>query len=292
MRAVAVVLWALGFVVLATAGGSHAAQPLGQFAAVQGEVQWTRASGRIVAQVGEAVSVGDRIRTATAQRAKILALDAAVLDMAPNTEVALDELNGGADGQRLGFAFRLFQGRVILRATPAFARGASHCLAETGTASVSVPSGEVVIHYNPEAEFTEVVVLSGEAEVTAKVEAMAGGRVRLGPGFSVRVPKGRLPQTPAQWGLERSRQYAEGIELFGTGRRDGLNVLHPLTLGRVLDSSDILGRPSAQGWMLQAPTLTLPEQMSVDVYTNTQPIEVFRAFTPGYPITGDVRIDF
>ncbi|GBD25232.1 hypothetical protein HRbin30_00547 [bacterium HR30] len=291
MRAVVVATWAIGLVVVATAGRAGS-EPLAQFAAVQGEVRWTRASGHATAQVGETVSVGDRIRTAAAQRAKVLALDAAVLDIGPNTEVAVDELGTVADAQRLAFAIRLFQGRVILRVTPAFARGASHCLAETGTASVSVPNGEVVVRYEPDGEFTEVVVLSGEAEVTAKVEAVAGGRVRLGEGFAVRVPKGRLPQAPAQWGLERARQYAEGIELFGTGRRDGLNVLHPLTLGRLLDPADTPVGRSARGRTAQAPQRTLPEEMSADVYTNTQPLEVFRAFPPGRPLTGDVRVDF
>ncbi len=282
---------ALGFAVVAW-GRSAAAEPASRFAAVQGEVQWVRASGRTSAQVGEIVSVGDRIRTGTAQRAKILVLDAAVVDIGPNTELAVDELSAVSDPPRFEFAFRLFQGRVLLRTTSAFAHGASHCLVETGTASISVPSGEVVVRYDPQGEFTEAAVLTGEAEVTAKVEAMAGGRVGVAQGFAVRVPKGRLPQAPVQWGPERVRQYAEGIELFGTGRRDGLNVLHPLTLGRLLDPADAVGKRRARSLVAEAPQRPLPEQMSADVYTNTQPLEVFQAFPPGRPLTGDVRVDF
>ncbi|GIW45379.1 MAG: hypothetical protein KatS3mg077_2661 [Candidatus Binatia bacterium] len=280
--------------VLATTGVSLAAAPQAPalFAAVQGEVQWTRSSGRTTAAVGEALSVGDRVRTATAQRVKLLALDAAVLDLAPATEIAIDELSAVPEVQRLALAVRMFRGRMVVRASSAFAQGVSHCTVETGTASISVPQGEVVIRYDPEGEFTEVAVVSGEAAVAAKVEAMAGGRVRVPEGHAVRISKGRLPQAPVQWGPERIRQYAEGIEIFGTGRRDGLNVLHPLTLGRLLDPSDVPGVARPAGLASQAPGLFLPDLMSADVYTNTQPIEVFRAFPPGRSLTGDVRVDF
>ncbi|MCX8073310.1 MAG: FecR family protein [Candidatus Binatia bacterium] len=285
-------LWAVLLVSALAEGATAEVGAAAEFAAVQGEVQWTRASGRAVAQVGESVSVGDRIRTGAAQRVKLVILDAGVLDIAPNTELAIDELSAVREVQRLAFAARLFRGRILVRTTPGFARGASHCLVETGSASVAVPDGETVIRYDPEDEFTEVVTLSGEVEVTAKVEAMAGGRVRLTDGLAVRVARGRLPQVPAAWGVERARQYAADIELFGTGRRDGLNVLHPLTLGRLLDPSDVPGAPAPQWLGAQAPSVPLPQFMSEDVYTNTQPIEVFRVFRPGYPLTGDVRVDF
>jgi len=263
-----------------------------RFAAVQGEVQWVRASGRATANVGETVRVGDRVRTGAGQRAKIVALDRAVFDLAPGTEVAVDELKSVPEVERLALELRLFRGRLLLRTTPAFARGGSSCIVETGTATISVPTGEVVVQYDADGEYTEVAVLSGEAEVTGKVAAVAGGRVRLAPGNAVRVGRGRIPQQPAEWGIERVRHYAEGIEIFGTGRRDGLNVLHPLTLGRLMDPSDIAGvtPPAAIGGV--APGLLLPDRMSPDVYTNTQPLEVFRALPPGRPLTGDVRIDF
>lgn len=281
-----VILAALGM----CSGRVHAAQ--GQFAAVQGEVQWVRASGRTTAAVGERFDAGDRVRTGAGERAKLLVLDAAVLDVAPGSELVIDELSAVPEVERLAFAARLLRGRVLVRAAPAFARGTSHCTLETGTAVVSTPGGELVVHYDANGEFTEAAVLAGEAEVSGKVGAVAGGRVRLTAGQAVRVSKARLPQTPAQWGADRVRQYAEGIEVFGTGRRDGLNVLHPLTLGRLLEPTDVAAARHVDPWHGRPPGLSLPERMSADVYTNTQPIEVFRALPPGRPLTGDVRVDF
>lgn len=267
-----------------------------EVAASQGEVLTLRAGKWSRAEIGEQLKVGERVKTESAERVKLLFLDSAVLNLAPNSEIVIDEAESRSEGRR-AIALRLLRGRLLATVGSEFQGPGSYVNVETGTAVATSRGGEVLVQYDAQDEATEVLSLEGEAEVVSNMAALAGGKVRVPAGAMVRIRKGRLPGAAVTLGPERARQLAEGVELFGTGRRDGLNVLHPLLAGKLLSPEHVPGgraasRAAGSELGLTPPGPTLGAAYSADVYTNTQPIEVFRALPPGRPLGGDVRVDF
>ena len=149
----------------------------------------------------------------------------------------------------------------------------------------------------------EIVGLEGRLAVHAKLAVMGTG-VEVGPHFLTRVAKGRFPAVPQRINAARLPQYLDGVDLVGTGRRDGLNVLHPAVLGRMLAPQDVPGpevAPSASPEEARALTVEGPlpgsvaDTLSPDVYTNTQPLRDYQQTPPGQvppSATGGVHVGF
>lgn len=265
-------------------------------AAVQGEARSLRGGKWTKLEIGDAIQIGQRVKTASAERAKLLFWDRAVVSIAPNSEMVVDEAEARPNG-RHAVALRLLRGRIVAAVSPEVTGTGSYFNVETGTAIATSRGGQLFVHYDAEAQVTEVVGLEGQAEVVSSLAALGGGKVQVPAGGSVRVAKGRLPGAPIVLGVDRALQLAQGVEILGTGRRDGLNVLHPLLTGRLLSPADVPGGTGPEVGPARAvgswlPGVSLGHALSADVYTNTQPIEVFRALPPGQPSTGDVRVDF
>lgn len=268
---------------------------VGLMAAVQGPVDVQRRGAWSDASVGAALQVGDRVRSGASGRIKLVMQDDTVLDLAPSTELVIDD--SSAEEGRARSSYRLFRGRVIGRVSESYAEAAGRFELETPNAVASVQGTEFLVLHDADTEVTEVVGISGAVDVVGKIGAMGGGKVTLGQGMMTRVLKGRLPSAPEQLVDEQRRRAAAGIEIAGTGRRDGLNVLHPVIAGRLIGPEDLPGAeasaPPAQ-WRLggAAPGLVGGAAQSMDVYTNTQPLQVFRALPPGRLPTGGVRVRF
>ncbi len=267
-----------------------------EVAASQGEVARLRAGQWAKVSIGDRLQVGERVRTTSAERVKLLILDRAVVDLAPNSEIVVDESEARPDG-RLAVAMRLLRGRLLAAIGSGFEAPGSYFSVETGAGVVTSRGGELLVQYEAADGTTEVASLAGEAEVVSNVAALGGGKVRVPAGSLVRIARGRLPGAASAVGIERVRQLAQGVEIFGTGRRDGLNVLHPLLAGKLLSAQDVPGGPGAGegperrlGGSVPGPALGAV--LSADVYTNTQPIEVFRASPPGRPPGGNVVVEF
>jgi hypothetical protein len=283
---------------LLAAGSLPAAAQVGTFAAVQGRAQIQRRGGWSDAAVGSGVQVGDRLRTGPGERAKLVLQDDTILDLGPSTELVIDESRTDAQSKASQAAFRLFQGRVLGRVSDAYRAPEAHFELETPNAVTTVQGTEFVVGHDVAGEVTEVVGISGEVEVVGKIGAMGGGKVRVGPGQMLRVRKGRLPGEAEKIEDSQVRLLTQGIEIFGTGRRDGLNIYHPVIAGRLITPDDVPGGSPGGTAMAQiplggdAPGLTPMSRHSMDVYTNTQPIEVFKVFPPGRLPTGGVRVRF
>lgn len=278
---------------VASASGSPAQI---EVAAVQGEVSGLREGKWTKVEIGDAVQIGQRLKTASAERVKLLFWNHAVVNLAPNSELVVDEAEARPEG-RHAVALRLLQGRLLAVVSPEFAGAGSYFNVETGSAVATSRGGQLLVHYDAGAQATEVVGIEGQVEVVSNIAALGGGKVQVPPGAIVRIAKGRLPGAPSVVGPERAGQLARGVEILGTGRRDGLNVLHPVLGGRLLSPDDVPGGRGAGAALARAlgsstPGVPLGAALSADVYTNTQPIEVFRALPPGRPLTGDVRVDF
>lgn len=288
----------LVLVLAASAARASAQADAGVVAAVVGTLQIQRAAGAWEnVSIGFPVVVGDRFRTGASDLGAILLGDSSVVNLAPDTELLLDTLAFGEAARRPQATLRLAKGGVRAWVGDAYRQGRARFEVETPTAIADVRGTEFVVVYNAKTQTTDVVGIADEVEVVGRLGVM-GAAVQVGPQISTRVQKGRFP-TPAQPVDEaRFRQYLAATEIVGTGRRDGLNVLHPAIAGRLLAAADVPSgatapaAPSTAKPGMGPPPEPLAYRLSPDVYTNTQPLRDFELTPPGRVPSGGVHVGF
>ncbi len=264
-------------------------------AAVGGTLQVQRAGAWQNATVGVPLFVSDRLRTGATDSGKIVCRDDSVLDVAPNTELTLDKQIFDAGARRFETLLRIVKGKVRAWVSEYYKQPRARYEVETPTAIAGVRGTEFIMLYDASGEATEVVGLDGTVDVAGKL-AVLGSSVQVGPRFLSRVEKGRFPTPPQPLDDARLRQYLSGLGIIGTGRRDGLNVQHAATAGRLLAPQDLPSEAAKQGHgrgrRVGAPQGFLAERLSPDLATNTQPLLGFRSSPPGRVPSGGVRVGF
>ena len=283
------VLWLL-VLVGALAAPALAQTEAGTCAAVQGAVEVQHSGSWQAATVGTPVYVGDHVRTAGSSRVKVVFRDDSVLDIAPDSEVALETQQFDESARRYQSLMRLVKGKIRAWVSEYYHEARARYEIETATAVSGVRGTVFIMVYDKSRDVTEVVGIADEVEVGAKIGVVGRG-VQIGPHFYTEVKRGKFPTAPQRLDDARFEQFLEGLELVGTGRRDGLNVLHPAVMGRVLVPGDVPGAAAkgpagattaaAEGLVLGAPAGFLADTRSPDVYTNTQPLLDFRNTPPG-----------
>jgi len=286
--------WVL-LIVLGTVVCAQAQSEVGTVAAVVGTLQIGRAGTWQRAAVGAPVVVGDRLRTGPSDMAKVVCRDDSVLDVAPNTEVVLDKQIFDPGARRVETLLRLLKGKVRAWVSEYYQQPKARYEVETPTAIAGVRGTEFITVFDPTAELTDVVGIAGAVEVAGKL-AVLGGSVQIGPRLLTRVEKGRFPTAPRRLDDALFRQYLGGLEITGTGRRDGLNMQHPATAGRVLARQDVppaeARAPLEAGLRVAAPQGSLADRLSPDIATNLQPLLDYRATSPGRVPAGNVHVGF
>ena len=281
-----------GLLVLTTAVGPAMGQSgVGTVAAVQGALTIDRASGAHAGAAGTALFVGDRLSTDATGRAKLVLEGDNVIDLAPDTDLAIESLSGHPQ-RGLEAVLRLRQGTIRTWVGPAFGRREGRYEVETPTAVVAARGAEFVVRYYTSAEVTEVLGIAGDVSVVGRL-AVLGGGVRVAPLQYTQVRRGGVPTAPEVLSEARARQYLEGLAIVGTGRRDGLNVEHGVVLGRLASPEDVPGRIAASepgGVAASSPKEFLANQLSQDVRTNTQPLLDFERTPPGQVPPGSVVV--
>lgn len=285
-----ILLWIFALLALA-GGGARAQTEVGTVAAVQGLLQLQRAGGTQTASVGVPIFVGDRLTTGAADRARIVFADDSVLDLGPDTQVVVDTLAFQPAGGKFESLLKLLKGTIRSLVSEYYREPNARYEVETPTAVIGVHGTEFIVRYNPAGEVTEVVGISGEVDVSGRL-AVIGGGVKIGPQFLTQVKKGGFPTTPERLTDARFEQYLEMTENIGTGRRDGLNVLHPVVTGRLLSPQDTPQGATAAEVRERAPQNFLADRLSQDVYTNTQPLLDYENTPPGQVPPGGVTVHY
>jgi FecR-like protein len=261
-------------------------------AAVLGTLQIERAGTSQSAGLGVPVFVGDRLKTGVGDRASIVFQDDSVLNLGPETELVIDTQVFEAPKRRYESLLRLIRGTIRNLVSEYYVEPKAYYEIETPTAVVGVRGTEFITRYYTDAEVTEVVGIAGDVNVAGRL-AVIGGGVHVGPQYITQVRKGGFPTTPERLSDARFKQYLEGVEIVGTGRRDGLNVLHPLLAGGLASPQDVPQEVSAVGVERSlAPKGTLPSRLSPDVYTNTQPLLDYKNTPPGQVPPGSVTVHY
>ena len=288
-------------IVCLAAVGAQAQSEVGMVAAIRGVLQMERGGSVQPASIGAPLFPGDRLTTGNGDQAKLVFRDDSVVDMASDTQLVLATASTGRPAARREMQLRLSQGklRALVGETSPAAR--TRYEIETPTAVVAVRGTEFIVMYDSATEVTGVICLAGELEVSGTL-GVIGGKVQLGPRARTEVAKGRFPANPEIVDQARLEQSAAGLELVGTGHRDGLSVGHPAVLGRLVAGEDVPPRsasapaamPAAEGLTVNSAQLqeSLAQRLSPDVYANTQPLLDFKLTPPDRLSTGGVKVGF
>lgn len=263
----------------------------GQVAAILGSLQVARADGERSLRIGDTLHVGDRLRTRAGDRAKIVLADDAVIDIGSDTELVIESRHTAPDGEGES-VLALLGGRIRAIAPPA--NGGERRFEVESPAAIAFRGDDFLISHDSATETSRVVAIDGNVSVAGKL-GVVGGVVEVGPGFSTEVGKGRIPGAPREAGAGDIGRLVQSTGMLGTGRRDGLEVLHPALSGRLLSSTDVPGlrtAPGTGGIRLGAPGEFLAERLSADVRTNTQPLLEYKRRDPGRPSATGVEVEF
>jgi len=270
------------------------AESVATIVALQGSLEIQQGKAWAPLGMGDEVNRGAHLRTGTGTRAKLLFQDDTVIDLGASSNLDIETFETQA-GKRQA-TLRLGKGKLHAWVGEHYKAAKARFEIETPTAVAGVRGTEFLVVYSPETELTEVVGIADEVQVFGKLGVLSGG-VDVGPSGYTQVQKGRFPTAPQQLDAMRIRQFFEGLELRGTGRRDGLNVDHGLVMGRLLSQDDVPAAavatqepPADAGGRPGAP---LAFTRSTDVYTNRQPLQQYQLNPPGRVTgTGGVIVDF
>lgn len=285
--------------VISQAAEDAAAPETGNVAAMQGSLKAQRDGTFSDIAQGSSLHEGDRIKTGPGDQAKLVFVDDSVIDMAPSTELVLETQKLDAVANKYETTLRLVSGKLRVALGDNYLQQQNRFEVETPTA-VALRGTEYIVSYSATNEVSEIVVGTGQVDVVGKL-AVVGGGVQVGPQMRTEVRKGKFPTAAAKVGPERMEQYRVGLNIVGTGRRDGLNVLHPVVTGKLAAAQDVPGAKAptaltADGRLkVGTPPESLGEQLSADVRTNTQPLLEYRRKQAGVPLpptTGGVVVDF
>lgn len=273
---------------------AEAADPrAGTVAAVLGSLNVERSSGSNTMQVGDGVLVGDRLRTRAGDRAKLVLSDDSVIDIGPDSEVVLETRGIDPESGEDETVVILIAGQMRGVAPPQSTRPRARFEVET-PAAVVFRGSDFFVSYDPTKEISRVVALAGQASVAGRA-GFVGGPVELAQGAGTEVRKGRLPGPPAEVGYEDLTRIKQSTTVVGTGRRDGLDVLHPASRGQLLAAGDVPGTRggrAASPLRLGAPQESLADRLSADVRTNTEPLLEYERKPPGVPAATGVQVEF
>lgn len=283
-----------GLLVMAGVVGPAAGQSgIGTVVAVQGAVNIARAGGTQPGVGGTTLFVDDRLTTDAGGRAKLVLEGDSVLDLGPETDLTIEQLSNHPR-RGLEAVLQLRQGTIRVWVGTGYGGREGRYEVETPTAVVSAHGNAFVVRYYTAAEVTEVLGITGDVSVVGRL-AVLGGGVQVTAQHYTQVRRGGVPTAPELLSDARLRQYVEGVEILGTGRRDGLNVEHGLVAGRLASPDDVPGRGGAGesgGVAASAPKEFLADQLSQDVRTNTQPLLDFERTPPGQVPPGSVIVGY
>lgn len=148
----------------------------------------------VVLAAGDAVSLGDELRTLVASKLNVLFRDDSVLVLAASSRLIVDEqLIEAVGGVSL---FSLAIGTVRALISERYQEPGARFELRTPTAVVGVRGTGFIVSYDPANKETLVAGLFGATQVWSTVDQRAGREVLLGPRQFTVVGYGELPTQP------------------------------------------------------------------------------------------------
>lgn len=274
-------------VVLASAGW---AQEVGTIAALEGTVEIGRGGAWTAASIGVALRAGDELRTGRPGRLRAVFQDDSVLIVGDESHLVVDEQVFDLNREVFRSVIRLLKGKMRSLVSEYYKRPRAVYSIETPTAVSGVRGTEFVIVYDPVAEVTEVVGVSGLVEVHSVLDRVSRAVFVFTPNITM-VTRGQFPTVPRRLTDKLFQQYLEGLEFIGNGRAEGLSVAHPLLVGSLVPPADrVAAFPAPPS--TAAKVGVMPVEPGVPPYEDHTEAGLVGEPLPSVNPTGGLGIDF
>ena len=228
---------ALTVTVLALLARTVLAQQVGTVAEVEGTVDLRHQGTWGPATIGTAVSKGDELRTAVGGKARLVFRDESVLNLAGDTHVVIDEQIFDTEQGVFRSLIRLVKGKVRPLISEYYGRPGAVYDVETPTGFAGVRGTEFVIAYDPVADTSEVVGVTGRVEAHSTLDRIGHGVFVTSQNLTI-IARGKFPTKPQPIPDRLFRQYLEDTEFIGGGRPESLTIGHPILAGAFVPASD------------------------------------------------------
>jgi hypothetical protein len=194
MQTIATML--IGMALLLGAPGAHA-EEVGAVAEMEGQTEILRigTAAWTPLKPGDAVQLGDQVRTGAASKLKLLFRDESVVTLAPNSTLKVDEQVVGAAAPVSHFS--LLVGAIRAVVTDRYGAAGARFEVETPTAVAGVRGTGFITSYDEAREETTVLGLFDTTGVRSKIDPNGQREVRVGPGQMTTVRRGAYPVRPS-----------------------------------------------------------------------------------------------
>lgn len=215
---------ALLVLLIAFVTAARAAERVGTVAELEGRAEAQHAGEAAWAPlaVGDAVLLGDQLRTLGDGKLRLVLREDSALTLAPSSQLAITEqMLAPATVSR----FQLIMGTIKAAVTERYAEPQARFEVETPTAIAGVRGTSFIAEYDPAADETLVVGVEDITRVRGRAEARGVDEVEVGPGQATRVRRGSRPIRPATLpenrmrGLQGATQLAPGAGAGGGVRQ-------------------------------------------------------------------------
>jgi hypothetical protein len=209
------------------------AQEVGTVATLEGTADVRRGDTWTAAALGTPISLGDQVRTGNPGRLSIVFRDDSVLTVAADSQLVIDQQVFNPSGGVVRSLIGLLRGKLNAVVGEYYHDPGSAYEVKTATAVAGVRGTEFSVSYDPIAELTEVMGVSGLVHVHSVLDP-------TGPGVLVRasevttVAPGQLPVPPRRVEETVFRQHLEGIQFIGGGRAESLVASSSLRGGAIV----------------------------------------------------------
>jgi hypothetical protein len=224
-------------------GQTARAQEVGTVAAVDGTAEIGRSGVWTAAAIGTAVQQRDELRTGQPGRLRVVFQDDSTLALSDSSHVIVDENVFNPNTGKTHSLMDLVRGKVEAVVSEYYHQAGANYEIKTQTAVAGVRGTEFSMYYDPQAEFTEVVGISGVVSVHSTADPTDPG-VLLTANEATTVSRGERPRSPQRLEDTLFRQRLEGIEFIGGGRPESLSA-HALVSSNAVPSADRAGTVTA-----------------------------------------------
>lgn len=229
--------FAIGLLLVCALVRGVAAEEVGSVTAASGSAEIRRGGVWRAAVEGEAVHLGDSLRTGGDGRLQVLLRDDSVITLAEQSLIAVDEQTYDPSGGAMHTLLRMIGGKVRSLVSDAYELRGGQYEIETATAVAGVRGTEFIVAHDPTLVITQVIGVSGKVAVNNILDRARRG-VFVTAGEVTRVRPGEPPSRPAPFDPTYQRQLLEGFDFIGTGPALQPGLAHPIVSGAVVPDPD------------------------------------------------------
>ena len=213
------------------------AQEVGTVASVQGKAEIGHGGSWTAAAIGAPVHLGDELRTQNPGGLRVVFQDDSVLNLSESSHVVVDEQVFNPNEGKARSLFHLLAGKVNALVSEYYHQPGTEYEVKTATAVAGVRGTDFIIEYDPAADVTQVVGISGTVEVHSVLDLLHNG-VLVTSYERTSIARGELPTPPQRATEKLFRQYLEGVDFIGAGRAESSLANSPLVAGSTVPAPD------------------------------------------------------